>query len=158
MRCWAPSGECVWSREYSRPCGDISSPTRKISCPVGNPLEFIAGIAQQNQTDKQTDRQTNRQTERLGVPKKCLVWIQKFKKKPKATQPRTWQSQSMAMSAQSSTNRTKRCLSHLTYLHIIWLIDLDLWPITRYGKECLTKHKLHETPPKPLDLFLPNII
>ena len=26
--------------------------------------------------------------------------------------------------------------------------------ITEYGNECLTKHKPHKTPPKPLDLFL----
>ena len=25
--------------------------------------------------------------------------------------------------------------------------------IAEYGNECLTKHKLHETPPKPLDSF-----
>ena len=25
--------------------------------------------------------------------------------------------------------------------------------IAEYGNECLTKHKPHETPPKPLDLF-----
>ena len=41
-------GVCLKS-EYGRPCGDVSSHTRKISCPVGHPPEFIAGIAQQQQ-------------------------------------------------------------------------------------------------------------
>ena len=31
--------------EYGHPYGDVSSHTRKISCPVGHPPEFIAGVA-----------------------------------------------------------------------------------------------------------------
>ena len=45
-------GVCLKS-EYGRPCGDVSSHTRKISCLVGHPLKSIARIAQQQQQQQQ---------------------------------------------------------------------------------------------------------